>query len=99
MDMHNERSAAAIVAMCESIIPAFPADIVEVVVIHPIRNKRFEWTDIPLCLKRHAEMKFHGIGPGTGWRFSKEIWSYQDFSTYHFKAFEDQLMLKTAILY
>lgn len=30
-------------------------------VVHPIRVGRFEWTDLPSCVKRYAEMQFHGI--------------------------------------
>lgn len=30
--------------------------------MHPIRSKRFEWDDVPKCLKQHAEMRFHGLG-------------------------------------
>jgi phenol 2-monooxygenase len=42
-------------------MPAFPADTVELVVVHPIRTKRFEWTDIPSCVKQYAEMRLHGM--------------------------------------
>lgn len=55
-------SATALQQLCHQVIPSFPQDIIELVVIHPIRTGRFEWTDVPACLKQHAEMRFHGIG-------------------------------------
>lgn len=43
------------------ILPSFPLETVELVTVHPIRNTPFEWTDLPPCLKTHAEMSFHGL--------------------------------------
>jgi len=55
------QSATALTKLCSDVIPEFPADTVELVVVHPIRTKRFEWTDIPSCVKQYAEMRFHGM--------------------------------------
>lgn len=29
--------------------------------LHPLVKKRFEWTDLPACTKKMAEMRFHGL--------------------------------------
>lgn len=55
-------SATSLHEICGEIIPQFPNNMIELVAVHPIRNKKFEWTDIPACLKEHAEMRFHGVG-------------------------------------
>lgn len=56
------RSAFALNFVCNDILPKFPQDMIELVAIHPISVRRFEWTDLPSCLKQHAEMQFHGSG-------------------------------------
>ena len=56
------RSATALNEICSRVIPSFPADTIELVAVHPIRSKRFEWTDVPICLKQAAEMRFYGLG-------------------------------------
>ena len=53
-------SARALAKVCEGIIPRFPAQTVELVVLHPLKE-RFEWTDIPSCVKEYAEMSFYGL--------------------------------------
>jgi phenol 2-monooxygenase len=53
------RSARALTALCDTILPRFPDSIIELVVLHPLKA-RFEWTDIPACVKKYAEMRFHG---------------------------------------
>ena len=56
------RSATALSTICDEIVPVFPKDTIELVVVHPIRTKNFEWTDLPTCLKTYSEMRFHGLG-------------------------------------
>jgi phenol 2-monooxygenase len=58
----DERSSTALTSICDEVLPTFPKDTIELVVVHPIRTRNFEWTDLPICLKKHAEMRFHGIG-------------------------------------
>ncbi len=48
------------IKVCDVIIPRFPAETVELVVLHPLKE-RFEWTDIPSCVKEYAEISFHGL--------------------------------------
>jgi phenol 2-monooxygenase len=55
-------SARALEVICSKAPLYFPHSLVEVVVIHPFTEQRFEWTDIPLCIKENAEMQFHGVG-------------------------------------
>lgn len=57
-------SATALDHICQSIIPSFPESTIELVVVHPFKEQRFEWTDVPDGIKRLAEMKFHGVGAG-----------------------------------
>lgn len=59
LDPHGN-SSPTLKIICSSIIPTFPQDVVELVVIHPFSNRIFEWDDIPTCVKDFAEMKFHG---------------------------------------
>ena len=54
-------SASAVEKLCKQTIPYFPASMIELFVVHPIRSKRFEWTDLPDCLKDFAEMRFYGM--------------------------------------
>jgi phenol 2-monooxygenase len=53
------RSCTALNNLCGSVISKHPAGTVELVVVHPLQN-RFEWTEVPGCVKELAEMKFHG---------------------------------------
>lgn len=55
----NGRSCTALNSLCQNVIGSHPAGSLELVVVHPLQN-RFEWTDIPGCIKEFAEMKFHG---------------------------------------
>jgi phenol 2-monooxygenase len=50
--------------VCNEIIPRYTDSTIELVVVHPFKEQRFEWTDIPACIKKHAEMRFHGVGAG-----------------------------------
>ncbi len=54
-------SAHALGVVCNKILPYFVRSVVELVVIHPYSEQRFEWTDIPRCIKDNAEMRFHGV--------------------------------------
>jgi phenol 2-monooxygenase len=56
----NGISSQALLTICNDIIPNFPQDTVELVVLHPFLERVFEWDDIPSCVKDVAEMKFHG---------------------------------------
>jgi phenol 2-monooxygenase len=53
-------SSNALITICDNTIPTFPQDSVELVVLHPILERAFEWVDIPSCVKEVAEMKLHG---------------------------------------
>ncbi|KAL7911025.1 putative phenol monooxygenase [Trichoderma velutinum] len=57
-------SSQALIRICKDILPAFPSGTVELVVPHPLLDRQFEWTDIPDCVKEHAEMRFHGPADG-----------------------------------
>lgn len=59
LDVHGI-SSHALADVCYSILPTFPQTTVELVVLHPFLKRRFEWTNIPSCIKETAEMKFHG---------------------------------------
>jgi phenol 2-monooxygenase (NADPH) len=50
----------AIEKICTNVLPKYPVDLVELVALHPLNSRSFEWTDLPACLKIHAEMRFHG---------------------------------------
>jgi len=56
----NGTSSQALNRICDEILPAFPLDTVELVVVHPFVERKFEWTDIPSGVKKYAEMRFHG---------------------------------------
>ncbi|EEA25432.1 hypothetical protein TMatcc_006344 [Talaromyces marneffei ATCC 18224] len=57
-------SAQALETICRDIIPAYPKDTIELVVLHPFHTRDFEWDQMPDCLKEFAEMSFHGpMGP------------------------------------
>ena len=56
------RSAASLVRICTGTLPQFPAGLVELIALHPLDGHSFEWTDIPGCVKDHAEMRFHNAG-------------------------------------
>lgn len=45
---------------CSKIIEQFPAGTIELVVLHPLKE-RFEWTDIPPVVKQLAEMRTYGL--------------------------------------
>ncbi|KAF9887950.1 hypothetical protein FE257_009472 [Aspergillus nanangensis] len=52
-------SAQTLVAIGSSVLPCFPASILEQVVVHPRLPKSFTWRDVPQELKKHSEMRFH----------------------------------------
>ena len=45
---------------CADLVQKFPQGLIELVVVHPLKE-RFEWTDLPPCVKSVAEMRFHGL--------------------------------------
>jgi phenol 2-monooxygenase len=51
-------SSTALVAIAE-ILSKFPSGIIELVVLHPLSNNTFVWTDLPDVVKTHAEMRFY----------------------------------------
>ena len=56
----DSSSARALVRICEDVIPSFPSETVELVVLHPFVERVFEWTDLPGSVKDFAEMRLHG---------------------------------------
>jgi len=54
------RSANCLVRLCASIIPQYPAGVLELLILYPPRENRFEWVDLPSCVKRDAEMRTFG---------------------------------------
>jgi phenol 2-monooxygenase len=62
-DLTQSRGASAIALenICSKIIPTFPSDTIELVVLHPFRERSFEWDEIPACVKDFAEMSFYGL--------------------------------------
>jgi phenol 2-monooxygenase len=56
----NGTSSSALNHVCSGMLPTFPTGTVELVVLHPFLKRRFEWTDIPSCVKENAEIRFHG---------------------------------------
>jgi phenol 2-monooxygenase len=54
-------SADYIVRLCDSIVPQYPAGVVELLILYPPRKDRFEWVDLPKCVKRDAEMRVFGV--------------------------------------
>ncbi|EUC41785.1 hypothetical protein COCMIDRAFT_8539 [Bipolaris oryzae ATCC 44560] len=48
--------------LCSEIIEQFPAGTIDLVVLHPLKE-RFEWTDIPPIVKQLAEMRTYGLSP------------------------------------
>ncbi|KAL5363873.1 putative efflux pump antibiotic resistance protein [Aspergillus floccosus] len=71
-------SAQTLVTLGSSVLPRFPASLIEQVVVHPRLSKSFTWRDVPRELKTHSEMRFHsgyemddvyqiyGVDPGQG---------------------------------
>jgi phenol 2-monooxygenase len=56
------QTSRALDDLCNHLIPSFPADAIELTIVHPLHPQRFEWTDVPSCIKQFAEMRFHGVG-------------------------------------
>ncbi|OAQ60222.1 FAD binding domain-containing protein [Pochonia chlamydosporia 170] len=52
-------SQSAIVSSME-IIQKFPAGVVNPIILHPLKE-RFEWSDLPSCVKTFAEMRTYGL--------------------------------------
>lgn len=48
----------------QTVLPKFPPSMLELIVLHPSRLDRFEWTDVAPLIKKHAEMTFHGPSAG-----------------------------------
>lgn len=53
-------SADYLVQLCDSIMPQYPAGVLELLILYPPRENRFEWVDLPKCVKRDAEMRIFG---------------------------------------
>jgi phenol 2-monooxygenase len=53
-------SADCLVQVCDSIIPQYPTGVLELLILYPPREIRFEWVDLPKCVKRDAEMRIFG---------------------------------------
>ena len=53
-------ASQAALTSCVATMQAFPAGVIELVVLHPL-TQRFEWTDLPACAKQTAEMRTYGI--------------------------------------
>jgi phenol 2-monooxygenase len=56
----NGMSARALDTICNAVLPTFPPSTIELVVVHPSKTRVFEWSDVPECVKKNAEMSFHG---------------------------------------
>lgn len=52
-------SAQALTSLGSSVLPRFPPNIIEQVVIHPRLSKTFMWQDLPSELKKYSEMSFY----------------------------------------
>ncbi|GFG10653.1 uncharacterized transporter C1529.01 [Aspergillus lentulus] len=55
----NGVSAQVLTTLGSSVLPRFPPNIIEQVVIHPRLGKTFMWQDVPSELKKHSEMRFY----------------------------------------
>ena len=53
-------SAGCLVRLCNDVTPQYPAGVVELLILYPSRPDRFEWVDLPGCVKRDAEMRTFG---------------------------------------
>lgn len=53
-------SSQAVNQICQDLMPVFPPSTIELVVLHPFSERKFEWGDIQPSIKKYAEMKFHG---------------------------------------
>ncbi|KAJ5777009.1 Phenol hydroxylase C-terminal dimerization [Penicillium odoratum] len=54
----NSGSARALTRVSE-FVTRFPASVIEQIVLHPALHRAFEWDDLPVCVKRDAEMRFY----------------------------------------
>ncbi|KAH8203959.1 hypothetical protein TruAng_001901 [Truncatella angustata] len=57
---NHGRSSLAINQICQDLLPTFPPSTIELIVLHPFSERKFEWADIPTSIKKNAEMRFHG---------------------------------------
>lgn len=55
----NGVSAQTLVTLGSSVLPRFPASLIEQVVVHPRLPRSFTWRDVPRELKKHSEMRLH----------------------------------------
>jgi hypothetical protein len=46
--------------LCDEVIPQFPNGYIELLIVYPSSDDRFEWHDLPACIKREAEMRLYG---------------------------------------
>jgi phenol 2-monooxygenase len=49
-------SATCLVRLCDSTIPQYPKGALRLLILYPPLKKRFEWAELPACVKRDAEM-------------------------------------------
>jgi phenol 2-monooxygenase len=42
-----------------TLLQRFPANIIELVALHPLRSDSFVWTDVPAVLREESEMRFY----------------------------------------
>ncbi|KAL9121983.1 MAG: hypothetical protein Q9187_001459 [Circinaria calcarea] len=52
-------SASTLINLCGSVLPQYPPKVIELIILQPLGLHSFEWVDIPACVKKEAEMRFH----------------------------------------
>jgi phenol 2-monooxygenase len=45
---------------CANLLQKFPLGVIELLIVHPL-TARFEWVDLPKCVKDIAEMRLFGL--------------------------------------
>ncbi|CZT15142.1 related to phenol hydroxylase [Ramularia collo-cygni] len=58
--LDSNGASQATLRNCETLLHKFPADTIDLIVLHPL-EKRFEWSDLPISLKKTAEMRIYGL--------------------------------------
>ncbi|OCL06696.1 putative phenol monooxygenase [Glonium stellatum] len=56
-------SVATIQELCGSLVKRFPKGLVQPVILHPIPSPKFQWNDLPACVKEEAEMTLYNASP------------------------------------
>lgn len=60
-DLLNPNGASqSAMQSCSDIVQKFPVGVIDLAVLHPLKE-RFEWTDLPACVKKMAEMRTYGL--------------------------------------